>query len=131
MRHGILASVGVLTLICLAVGDDQVTDETDLESAQHELQVEQKRRPPDKLDETDRCIQHIRIAAKYLKAVGIHEWADDLREKADEMEREVSQAKKRRAKEREYLLRELKKRELQLEKLKHNVNKLRDVNSRE
>ena len=47
------------------------------------------------------------------------------------MEREVSQAKKRRAKEREYLLRELKKRELQLEKLKHNVNKLRDVNSRE
>ena len=62
-----------------------------------------KGRRSDDLDEAARCIEHIRIAAKHLKAAGIYELAHDLMERAEAMEREVGQAKKRRAKEQEDL----------------------------
>jgi hypothetical protein len=140
MRHGVLASVGVLTLICLAAGDEAREWRPDKDQAVCFPQIKERndnerpvRRLPersDKLAEMELCVEHIRIAANHLKTAGMHELAKDLVAKAEAMEREVEQAKTRRVKEQEELRRQLHKRELQLEEIKRGVYQLRNVMSK-
>jgi hypothetical protein len=75
----------------------------DIERHINRLRAERKRRLAERrkdrpADDPGQRIEHIRIAAKHLDAVGMHDLAHDLTEKADAMEQEVSQAKERRAK---------------------------------
>lgn len=52
-----------------------------------------------KIEEAGRRLQHLRIAAENLKAAGVHDLAIKLTEKADNMERDLREAKKHLARE--------------------------------
>jgi peptidoglycan hydrolase CwlO-like protein len=93
----------------------------------HQLQAEQKRRlaeprPSDDLDEAGRSVEHMRIAAKHLKAAGMHDLAHDLLEKAEAMQRE--QTRGRGAKEMDDLRREVDKIESHHKELQRKFDEL-------
>jgi chromosome segregation ATPase len=99
----------------------------DTERHINRLQAERKRRLTERpANDPGQRIEHIRIAAKYLSAAGMHDLAHDLTEKAEAIEQEVSQAKERRAKRLEDFRRQFNTLRSQVEEHQREIKRIQD-----